>query len=225
MCTKLLSTKILSDTQQRPLIQAGFSLEMYNAIHINFIDFEIEENNKNTIFTSQNAVHAALKKISNRRMTSKSLGNCFCVGQKTKALLLKNNFQVVETAKNANELASILIKKYKNEAFTFITGDLRRAELPSRLKQANIRVKEIISYKTVLNHKAFDVAFQGVLFFSPSAAESYFQQNTLKDGIAFCIGQTTAKTVTKYTTQSKTSAVSTIEQVVQSVINHFKTSV
>ncbi|MEA1785707.1 uroporphyrinogen-III synthase [Arenibacter sp. GZD96] len=224
MCTKLLSTKILSDSHKEPLIKAGFSLEMYDAIRIHFVDFQIEEPIKNTIFTSQNAVHAVLKRRDTQHTTPKSMGNCFCVGQKTKDLLVKHNFQVVEMAKNANELASVLIKKYHDRAFTFITGTMRRAELPLRLKEAKIKVNEITAYKTLLNLKGFHTHFDGVLFFSPSAVESYFQQNTLSKGMAFCIGQTTAHTAKKYTSLYTIATESTIEKVVQSVINHFKIS-
>jgi len=41
--------------------------------------------------------------------------------------------------------------------------------------------------------KGGEKRFDGILFFSPSAVESYLKSNTIKDEMCFCIGETTAE--------------------------------
>lgn len=221
MSTSLLSTKTLSSQQRQPLIQAGLSLEMYDALQIEYIDFKIDKNIKNTIFTSQNAVRAVHKKLMAKGMAPTQLGNCFCVGEKTKRILENLGCKVVATAKNASLLAETIGKDHQNQEFTFFSGTIRRLELPKILVKSGINFKEIVTYRTILNPQKFHSVYDGVLFFSPSGVESYFQQNNLTQGTAFCIGETTAMAVKKYVSKSKTAAEPSIESVVQCVLNHY----
>src|SRR5690606_37559246 len=133
---------------------------------IEFVDFEAKERIKNAIITSQNTVNALLhKKV--------EIENCFCVGEKTKAMLKANGLEVKVMTDYGKELAEIIVKDYAEEAFTFFCGNLRRDELPTMLKENNVPFDEIEVYRTVLKPKKFDRSFDGVLFFSPSAVESF----------------------------------------------------
>ncbi len=217
----LLSTKKLTPSQENMILSAGLSVVSYDAIAIEYIDFEVEKNARNSIFSSQNAVRAVFDKTINRHF---SLGNCFCVGQKTASLLITNGQKVLENAKNASDLAEIIVKSYKTESFVFYTGACRRDELPDLLSEFDVTCKEVITYSTVLTPQTFHQTFDGVLFFSPSGVSSYFQDNTLGNGVAFCIGATTAVEAKKYTNRIEIANHSTIENIIQKAIYYFNPS-
>ncbi len=217
----LLSTKKLTAIQENMILEAGLSVVSYDAISIEYLDFEVEKNATNIIFSSQNAVRAVFDKIVN---TQFSLGSCFCVGQKTASLLITNGQKVLENAKNASDLAEIIVKSYKNESFVFYTGAGRRDELPTLLSDFDVTFKEVITYLTALTPQTFHEIFDGVLFFSPSGVCSYFQSNTLGNGVAFCIGPTTAEEAKKHTNRIKIANHSTIENVIQKAIYYFNSS-
>ena len=62
-----------------------------------------------------------------------------------------------------------------------------------------------------------------ILFFSPSAVESYFKLNTIKDETCFCIGETTAETLEKKKVKNIIVAHRpTVEDVIEGCINEFK---
>ena len=52
---------------------------------------------------------------------------------------------------------------------------------------------EIEVYETNITSKKVTHKLDGILFFSPSAVESYLKLNTIKDEMCFCIGETTAE--------------------------------
>ena len=85
--TKLLSTKLLSAKNHKKISDSSIKIRDYNAIKIEKIDFNINEKIENAIFTSKNSVKA----IVNKKLKIK---NCYCVGKKTKSLLLKNGQKV-----------------------------------------------------------------------------------------------------------------------------------
>ncbi len=217
----ILSTKKLSPVQKELLLNTGAALVEYDAIKIEFVDFKIADTIKNVIFTSQNAVKAFHNKIIGSGTEENKVLRCFCVGKKTKTLLEKNGLRVVECAENALELGKIIAKHHKNESFLFFCGNKRRDELPKVLKEGDIPFKEIEVYKTIINPKAFDRAFDGILFFSPSAVESYMLKNKIGESITFCIGNTTAEEARKHTNNVIIANKPTIENVLVQVAKHF----
>jgi len=190
----------------------------YNAIQIEFVDFDIPKTCGNLIFTSQNAVHAFFKKFQ-----IPPDANCFCVGEKTKALLQENGKKVLEMAQNASDLGEIIVEKYKKSAFVFFCGMNRRKELPNLMKRHKINFEEVLTYKMMPVFKLFERVFDGVLFFSPSAVESFMKKNTFGQSIGFCIGETTASALQKYTTRLVVANTPTIENVIVQVIKEFDT--
>ena len=93
----ILSTKKLSKPQRNLILNAGIGLVEYDAIKIDFIDFETEINSEdNLIFSSKNSVKAFLNNSRSANLP-KSI-NIFCVGAKTKELLESSNFEVLEFA-------------------------------------------------------------------------------------------------------------------------------
>jgi len=61
---------------------------------------------------------------------------------------------------------------------------------------------------------------KGVLFFSPSAIESYLQKNTA-DKVAFCIGASTKKEAYKYFEKVEIAQIPTVESVIELVNLHY----
>ncbi|MCX2681255.1 uroporphyrinogen-III synthase [Galbibacter sp. EGI 63066] len=212
---EVLSTKKLNEAQKEPLLKANINCIDKDFIKIVPIDFESTASIDNVIFTSQNAV----KSILNHQIEIK---NCFCVGDKTEALLIENGFTVVEKAYQAKTLARHIIKKHSDKKFILFCGDKRREELPKVLAENNIALDEIQVYKTKLTPKQMSRSYNGVLFFSPSAVESFSQRNLFEDTIVFCIGKTTEAEAKKHTNNIITANKTTIENVIVQVIKHFE---
>ena len=187
---RLLSTKKLLESQKQLLLSANFAIEEADFINVVNRHFEIETINDFLIFTSQNAVESV---IENERIAEIKTRKCFCVGEKTRALLEQNGFEVIVSSDYASELASIICNQYFKSSFTFFCGNLRRDILPDSLTLAGVIFEEIEVYETVLTpHKAAD-NLNGILFFSPSGVQSFLKANVIRDEVCFCIGGTTAK--------------------------------
>jgi len=211
---QILSTKKLTPQQEALFLDKNIEITSFDAIKIDFSPNLKSQEVANAIVTSQNGAKAIIEQQIN-------VERVFCVGEKTKSLLLKNNYNVVEIAKNASELAKIIVKNYKNQKFTFFCGNKRRAELPKILTENNIAFDEEICYSTHLNSQKMDTQFQGILFFSPSGVQSYTQKNSLQNTIAFCIGKTTAKEAQKHTQNIQISEETSVENLIKTVIRYF----
>ena len=212
----VLATTILEPHQKQLLLNAGVSFVEYNAIKIEFIDFDPGKKSfKNAIITSKNTARAIIRK-------NLKIENCFCVGEKTASFLKENKYNISEIADYGTDLAAIIIKKYPDENFSFFCGDKRREELPSILKENAINLEEIQVYKTGLNPKKFQQEFDGVLFFSPSGVKSFFSQNKIKNSTAFCIGTTTASEAKKYTENIIIATKPSIDNVIVQVVKKYR---
>lgn len=212
---EILSTKELTITQRNILEEAGIQCYEQNFIRINPIEFKTPKQIENAIFTSKNAVNAILDK--NIQIT-----NCFCVGDKTEALLKHHKFKVIEKAYQASTLAQKIVQQYKTETFHLFCGNLRREELPHLLHKHQVELHEIQVYQTKLRSKNMLRSFDAILFFSPSAVESYAKRNLFEDTIVFCLGKTTEAEVKKHTNNLITADRTTIENVLVQVIKYFK---
>ncbi|RSK41444.1 uroporphyrinogen-III synthase [Mangrovimonas spongiae] len=207
----ILSTKILTQEQKNVLTKANINVIDYNAITIDFLDFDDEIIAENAIITSKNAVKAVIdKKV--------VIKNCFCVGEKTKALLEENGQNVTKMTNYGTDLAKFIVKNHKNEHFWFFCNNIRRDELPNILTKNNISFKEVEVYKTALNKQLISKPFDAVLFFSPSGIESFTANNSLKNKAIFCIGKTTAKAAKPFAENIHIANKPTIESVLKSVV-------
>ena len=219
----ILSTKTLSDEQRQAFIDADFDLLEQDFIEIKNNIFELNEINNNLIFSSPNAVLSLMEQNGWEILKTKTV---FCVGIKTKELLELNGFTVDVYMDYASELAEIITLIYNKESYTFLSGNLRMETLPKALKSAGITFNEIEVYQTEL--APFKISdqenFDGILFFSPSAVESYLTSNKIKKEICFCIGSTTAKALELNKVKNIVIAETpTIDEVVLAVIEHYKT--
>lgn len=215
----ILSTKKLSENQKQMLIDHSFKLTEESFIETKIKEFILKNINQNLIFTSQNAVLSLLKNSNWETLKSKPV---FCVGLKTKELLTKKGFNVIAFTGYAADLAEIISLIYAKETYTFFNGNLRRDVLPNTLLENKIEFNEIEVYETNLTSKKITTKNDGILFFSPSAVESYLKLNTLKNEICFCIGEATSEALeNKNITNIIIAERPTVEDVINDVIEHY----
>ncbi|PAM95797.1 uroporphyrinogen III synthase [Flavobacterium sp. IR1] len=215
---QILSTKKLSGEQKQALVKANINVIETDFIETHNKPFELKDLNDNLIFTSQNAVQSVLSNPDSEKLKSK---NVFCVGLKTKILLSENGFNVVAYTGYAADLAEIITLIYRNESYTFFSGNLRRETLPKALQDAEVKMNEIQVYDTSLKPQKISTAADGILFFSPSGVESYLKENTIKKETCFCIGETTAEALHKITKNIIIADQPTVEDVIEDVITEF----
>ncbi|MFH6966077.1 uroporphyrinogen-III synthase [Flavobacterium sp. FlaQc-28] len=216
---QILSTKILSPVQKQELTKVGIEVIEADFIKTENKPFELKNLNESLIFTSQNAVRSVLSNPKSEELKSK---NVYCVGLKTKILLSENGFNVVAYTGYAADLAEIITLIYRNESYTFFSGNLRRDTLPTALKEAEIKLNEIQVYETSLQPQKIKASIDAILFYSPSGVESYLKENTIKKEICFCIGETTAEALHKITKNIIIADQPTVEDVIEDVINEYK---
>jgi uroporphyrinogen-III synthase len=205
--------------QKQVLLDAGFTVTEANFIKTENSDFDLNGIKDNLIFTSQNAAQSVLLHPKSEDLKPK---NVFCVGIKTKALLEENGFNVDVYVDYASDLAEIITLIFSNESFTFFSGNLRKETLPKALKVAKINFNEIHVYETTLTPQKIKTSVDGILFFSPSAVESYLKDNKIKNEICFCIGETTASSLEKITRNIIVADQPSFENVIEDIIEEFK---
>ncbi len=141
-----------------------------------------------TVFTSANAAEIAIfywREIG--KYCDKKL-SIFCLSGKTESLISSFIGNIIDSADNATELANRIIEKDVKE-ITFFCGTKRRDELPDILKNTGVIVHEIITYETTATPISAGVSYDGILFFSPSAVDSFFSLNQIdKNVVCFAIG-------------------------------------
>lgn len=216
---KILSTKRLLPSQKQVVLDANIDLTDEDFIETNIKNFELSKVYNNLIFTSQNAVQSILQHPKCEDLKSKDV---FSIGMKTKDLLTENGFNVVAYTGYAADLAEIISLIYSEETFTFFSGNLRRDVLPNTLKENGITFNEIEVYETKITSKKVTKKVDGILFFSPSAVESYFKMNTIKDETCFCIGETTAEALENK--KVKTIVIAdkpSVENVIAEVVEYY----
>jgi uroporphyrinogen-III synthase len=211
----ILSTKKLTSSQKKLFQNTNIAVTDYDAIKINYIDFDSPKKISCGIFTSQNAVKAF---FSRHNRNSSEIENVFCVGEKTKSFLEENGQKVTKMMHNASELANFIKINYKNQPFHFFCGSLRRDEIPSTLKNEEMTLFEVKTYETLLKATKMEQKWDGILFFSPTGVKSFSAENKIDNSAAFCIGKTTSSEVKKYTPNVFEAEKTTVESVIEKAI-------
>jgi uroporphyrinogen-III synthase len=159
------------------------------------IDFSSEQ--LTVVFTSMNAVEAVAVHLNH----AKPAWKICCIGSTTKKLV-KETFgetAIAGSADSASSLADVIIQQENISSVIFFCGNQRRDELPEKLTDHNIEVKEIVVYKTMPSSYQITRDYNAVVFYSPSAVASFFSSNKLfEQVILFAIGNTTANEIKKY---------------------------
>lgn len=173
------------------------------------------------VFTSMNAVESVTTML-NGHVPEWSI---YCMGHKTKELI-GNYFgtgSIAGTADNASELADEIIQNNNTDEVIFFCGNQRREELPAKLDQHAIAVREVVVYQTIPLPQKITKEYNGILFFSPSAVESFFTKNILPAyTIVFAIGSTTKDTIRRYcSNQIIVSVLPGKDNLVEQAIDYF----
>src|SRR4051812_29632683 len=150
------------------------------------------------VFTSMNAVNSVAAYING----DKPDWNIFCIGNTTRRLAARyfGEQSIHTVGNNASDLADKMIASKQIKQVVFFCGDQRREELPGKLRQNGIAVQEVIVYHTISTPHKIDKAYDGILFYSPSAVQSFFYANAVPAStVLFAIGQTTADAIRSFT--------------------------
>ncbi|HVM88276.1 MAG TPA: uroporphyrinogen-III synthase [Puia sp.] len=149
------------------------------------------------VFTSMNAVEAVANYLNGNRPDWK----IFCIGSATKKFVTSffDEKNISGIAESASALADVIINQKNIASIVFFCGNKRRDELPEKLMQHKIEVKEIEVYKTFETAHRIKKPHDAILFYSPSAVNSFFSVNTIDNKtILFSIGKTTASEIKKF---------------------------
>lgn len=229
--TEILSTRPLN----RHLIDEAAT---HNIVidEISFIETKIIEDQKvsdtienyiqqniTAIFTSMNAVDAIV-----RHLKQRPEWKIYYIGNTTKKLF-SDNFgkeNIAGTAASAEKLGDIILRDKINQA-VFFCGDQRRDELPEKLKQHDVIIDEVVVYNTNETPVLITKKYNGILFFSPSAVQSFFSINKVDEETQlFAIGSTTAKAIQQFNKKNVVISYSpSKENLVKQMIAHFKTTI
>lgn len=174
------------------------------------------------VFTSMNAVEAVIDLLNNER----PFWEIYCIGETT-GKLVSDYFgasAIAGTANNALALAAVMMLDGIKEA-VFFCGDQRRDELPETLRANQVILHEVVVYRTITLPQTIEKNYDGILFFSPSAAESFFSADTVPPGtILFAIGTTTGDTIRQFcNNQVITGNIPGKEALARQAIAHFAT--
>jgi uroporphyrinogen-III synthase len=90
------------------------------------------------------------------------------------------------------------------------------------MQEANINFEEFEVYTTAKCPIRINSIPNAILFFSPSAVESYLELNKIHDSFCFCIGNTTAKALSGISENKIIANQPSIENVIIQAIKHFK---
>jgi uroporphyrinogen-III synthase len=231
---KVLSTKKLKPSLVKKAKEHHIEIEEKEMITIQRVitDEEvlklagnIEESRTPFVFTSGQAVKflgdalqsAGWKKFFNQPV--------FCISGNTKTEVLSARFltgPVTGEAGNAAGLADIIRSAGVKEVI-FFCSRIRRDELPALLKAAGIAVQEVVVYDTLETPVAMNTDYDAVVFFSPSAVNSFFSANHLKpETVCFTIGNTTSKVLSGFTkNRILTSPSPTQDEMIDLLIQYF----
>lgn len=150
------------------------------------------------VFTSANAAEAVGLILNGKQPDWK----IYCIAHSTREKVLEYfiNPNIGGLAANSSDLADLIITG-GNEAVVFFCGNLRKDDIPSKMKEKNIMLDELIVYNTVYTPVKTARQYSGILFFSPGAVESFFSENDISPGvIMFAIGNTTASEIRRHCT-------------------------
>jgi uroporphyrinogen-III synthase len=159
---------------------------------------EIAQQKAVIVFTSMNAAEAVIHQLKKNQLQPD--WGFYCLGGTTRKIIADyfGANKISSVANNANDLAEKIIAD-KQTSVIFFCGNIRREELPIKFKAHHITAEEIVVYETIETAQFIKKNYDGILFFSPSAVNSFFSVNQLPDQtVVFAIGNTTAFSIKEF---------------------------
>lgn len=227
LSTRPLAASIIEDAAMQGVaidIQSFIETEAIQSVEV---QQEIEHallQSTAVVFTSMNAVEAVAEYIDEEKPD----WTIYCMGQTTQQLVKKyfGEERIGGTGDNAADLAELVAEEAYTEDVIFFCGDQRRDELPDLLRNNDMEVTEVIVYHTIATPHVINKNYNGILFFSPSAVNSFFSVNkTPGTATLFAIGNTTAAAIKKYSngniiTAEKPGKDSLVEKAINYFVNN-----
>lgn len=200
LCTRPLSQGIIDVANSKGLSTDVLSFIETAAIETVEVQQEIEHTfllKTTVVFTSMNAVDAVAASLTDEQPD----WQVYCIGFTTQQLVKKyfGAQVIVGVAENAAALAEKIIEDAATDEVVFFCGNQRRDEMSTLLAQAEITVTEVVVYETIAVPHVVKKDYDAILFFSPSAVDSFFSVNKIKrETLFFAIGDTTAEAIQQY---------------------------
>ena len=200
LSTRPLDESLIEEAKELSIEIDVLSFIETETIHTTEVQQEIENallQSSAVVFTSMNAVEAVADELDGLQPDWK----IYSIGTTTSRLVKKyfGEEAIAGIANSASELADLIVDEGEDSELIFFCGDQRRDELPGILRNNDIEVNEIVVYQTVIVPHKVDKKYHGILFFSPSAVESFFSNNKIAAlTVLFAIGNTTANALKKY---------------------------
>jgi uroporphyrinogen-III synthase len=200
LSTRTIDSFLIKKAREKNIRMDALSFIETEPVHSIEIQQEIElaaTEYATVIFTSASAVDAVTSMLTGQIPEWR----IYCLSHRTRELVTEyfGEDKIEGIADSASELADLVIEHDDAEDVIFFCGNRRRDELPRKLTTHGILVNEIVVYETHAIPRKVETNYDAVLFFSPSAAESFFSMNSLTDTcIAFAIGTATKQTIQKF---------------------------
>ena len=225
----ILSTKILKPYIKNQMLDNDFNVVEHDFIKLIHIDAPeaktiVTTHLPNYIFTSKNAVKSFVEYVAKNKISINKTSKFFALSGETKIALEDEGYKVNISKDNAQSLANEIISASKEKNFLFFCGNKRRVELPDVMHNAGLQLTEIVLYKNILQPLKINVKYEAVLFFSPSAVQSFFEENVLAKTVqCFCIGYTTANALKEYKLNNEVTVISYPSQqvMIDEVLHYF----
>lgn len=218
---RVLSTKQLREETFRLFPHAGIVVKSVPFIRIDLPEQIIlpEARQVDAIITSANAVTA----LNSIREKLPVFNNIYCISGQTEALVREHlSAESVVARPYASELVEIMEKAAFTYPLWFFKGNKALPTIPEGLKRAGIDFTAIEVYQNTATPQTLQEDFEAILFFSPSAVESFLKNNFIPDNtITFAIGKTTAKALKPFAKRVIISEKTTEVSVIESVVKYF----
>ncbi|MFA6059980.1 MAG: uroporphyrinogen-III synthase [Taibaiella sp.] len=179
--------------EEQPFIRVDL---LHNAVLMQRIA-HIGLDKRTVIFTSKNSVASVVNMLQDKQPK----WDVYSLEGATMQAIQQYFTQVTikQIARTAIDLVNIIDVNAANDPVVFFCGDKRMDTIPEVIKSKGVDLEEVIVYQTLHTPSVILKKYDGILFFSKSAVESFASANKLPvDTTLFAIGGTTAKALRDY---------------------------
>ncbi len=190
----IISTRKLTSGKIDELQAKGWKFTNHDfiskVIHVP-ADLHAQSIHKHVVLTSITAVKSFLEIIRQLQLDSDHY-QVYCVSRGTREYASASGLDIKSSAPDASALADEILKDVEVKEVTHVSSNLRRDEVSDKLNRAGVSVQDVIAYRTEFTPVAIDLSYDAIIFFSPSAVDSFLSLNPLRQVPCFCLGKTTA---------------------------------
>lgn len=220
----IISTRKLTSDKLDELQEKGWKFTLHDfiskVIHVP-TEITTQSINKHIVLTSITGVKAFLQIAKHLDLNIVDYA-IYCISRGTKEYSVASGLNIKSTAPNASALADEILRDAGVKVVTHVSSNLRRDELSGKLNKAGVAVQDVIAYRTEFTPVVVDASYDAIVFFSPSAVDSFLTLNPMKEVPCFCIGKTTADHAKQKGYQETYIADAPSEDILlQTIINHY----